>query len=109
MWTLAVLNLINSLGIGSGALVVMFLSALMAFPVYRVNARPLRYIAAVAIAFFVAFVFYWLPVFLGADASEFSGWSFIVVPVWFVAGAFSAAAVTRILEGRSVSQHPKHS
>lgn len=103
------LNLINSLGLGSGALVVMFLSALIAFPAHRINARPLRYIAALVVAFFVAFVLYWLPVFLGTDASEFSGWSLIVVPVWFVAGAFSAVAVTRILEGRSVSQQPKHS
>ncbi len=91
-----------------GAVLVMLLSAAAALPAHRLAVRPQRYVVGVSMAFAIAFLFFWLPVLLGADSSEFSAWSFLFIPLWFLAGATAPAVTIRILEARSVSR-AKHS
>jgi hypothetical protein len=40
----------------------------------------------VIVPFSLAYCLYWLPVWLGAEPSEFSAWAILFVGAWFLAG-----------------------
>ena len=108
-FTLAVLNFLNSLSVGTGGLVVLLLSAALSVPAYFIRSRPLRYMSGMAGAFLVAYALYWSPVWLGANRSEFSSWAFASIPIWFLAGAVGSVLATWLLERRTTHGRAKHS
>jgi amino acid permease len=103
------LNIVNSLSVGTGALVVMVLSAALALPAQFIASRPVRYVTAIVVAFAVAYLLYWSPAWLGGDKSEFSGWAFAFIPIWFIAGCVGSVVVTWLLERRTAHGQAKHS
>ena len=63
--------------------------------------RPtiLRWFGVMLVPLALAFCLYWLPVWLGANSSEYFSWSFLFVGAWFLAGAVPSA-VTVLIFGK---------
>jgi hypothetical protein len=95
---------IESLSLGSGAALIAVLSAVFAAAISRVRPASVRWLSVVIVPFVISFCLYWLPVWLGADGSEYSSWQFLVVGVWFLAGVIPSAVVIFIV-GRYGKSH----
>jgi len=94
---------VESLSLGSGAAVVAVFSAIFAWLLSYVRPEPLRWLGGVAMPLLVACVFYRLPVWLGStDAAQYSAWTFLVIGVWFLAGAASSAIILFAVRGRGM-------
>jgi hypothetical protein len=92
-------ELVDSLSIGSGALVVAVVSGTLVWLLAWLF-PALRKLWVVIVPFTVAFSLYWSPVWLGADPSEYHAWATVFIVPWFLAGAIPAAAIVRILHKR---------
>jgi hypothetical protein len=94
-------ELVDSLSIWSGALVVAVVSGAVVWLLASMF-PALRKLWVVIVPFTVAFCLYWSPVWLGADPSEYHAWALVFIVPWFLAGAIPAAAIVRILpKGRA--------
>jgi len=93
MTMLTAQNFLESLSVGSGACLVAILSAVLAWPLGYVRPALLRWAGAVVLPFVLATGFYWLPVWLGRNPSEYSSWALLFIGTWFLAGAGSSAIV----------------
>ena len=85
---------LESLSLGSGALLIALLSAGLAWPVGHIPATALRWSGAVLIPFALSYVCYWLPVWLGGSQDQHSTWEILIVGVWFIAGLLASIVVT---------------
>lgn len=94
------LDLINSLSLESGALVVAVVSAALAFVWARIPVAAVRWTVSVGVPFILASSLYWSPVWLGADSSEFSTWAPLFVGPWFLAGAISSGLLVHLIRRR---------
>ena len=92
-------QLIESLSLGSGAILVAILSLAIVWLLSSVAPKPLRTLWAVIVPFVLAYCLYWSPVWFGADPSEYGVWKFII-GVWFFAGFFPSAVLVLILQKR---------
>ena len=88
---------LESLSLGSGAVLIAVLSAGIAWLIGHVRLRALRWFAAILVPFALSYVCYWLPVWLGGSQDQHSAWEFLIVGVWFVAGVVSSVVVTFIV------------
>jgi Fe2+ transport system protein B len=95
---------IESLSLGSGAALVAIISALLAGAISFVRPPIVRWLSVVVVPFVISFCLYRLPVWLGADGSEYSSWQFLFVGAWFLAGVIPSALVVFIL-GRYAKSH----
>jgi hypothetical protein len=95
---------IESLSVDSGAALVAIISALLAAIIGFVRPAIVRWLSVVVVPFVVSFCLYRLPVWLGADSSEYSSWQFLVVGVWFLAGMIPSALVIFTI-GRYAKSH----
>ena len=95
---------VESLSLGSGALLVAVLSAGVVWLLCFALPVALRRLWVVIVPFILANSLYWLPVWLGADSSEYSRWAILCVGIWFLSGAISSAGLVLILRKR---QEPK--
>jgi hypothetical protein len=86
-------ELLDSLSLGSGALLVAVVSGVMAIWCARLSAASL-WLLSLIVPFLLAVALYWSPVFLGANAADFSSWAPLVVGVWFLSGFVAFASVT---------------
>jgi hypothetical protein len=93
-------EVIESLSIGSGALVVAPLSIAVVWLLCSVAPKSLRSLWAVIVPFLFAYSLYWSPVWLGADPSEYGAWAVLGVGAWFFAGFFPSAVLILILQKR---------
>jgi hypothetical protein len=85
-------ELVDSLSIWSGALVVAVVSGAVVWLLASMF-PALRKLWVVIVPFTVAFCLYWSPVWLGADPSEYHAWALVFIVPWFLAGAIPAAAI----------------
>lgn len=85
----------NSLG--GAALLVAACSALLAWPACHVRPTVLRWGGAVLVPFALSYCIYWLPVWRGANPSEYSAWEVIGVGVPFLAGLIPSILVMAIV------------
>ena len=94
-------DLIDSLSIFSGAVVVAVLSTIV---VWRLTVLwpDFRKLWVLIVPFIIAFSLYWSPVWLGADPSEYHAWALVFIIPWFLAGALPSAVIARILKKRRV-------
>jgi hypothetical protein len=99
---------LESLSLGSGAVFMAIGSAVLVWPLCHLRPVVFRWLGAVGAPLVLAFCLYWLPVWLGANPSEYSSWSFLIVGAWFLAGAVSSAAVVLILGKRTPASRPDH-
>jgi len=95
-------SFIESLSLGTGAIFVAALSAVLVFILCFACPKRLHQPLALIVPFVIAVCLYWSPVWLGADPSEYGAWQFIVVGSWFLAGAIPSAAIAYILHRRGV-------
>jgi len=95
---------IESLSLGSGAALVAVISALLAGAMSFTRCTIIRWLSVFVIPLVISFCLYRLPVWLGADGSEYSAWEFLVVGVWFLAGVIPSVLVILIV-GRHLKSH----
>src|SRR5262245_28089597 len=81
------LNLINSLSLATGAIVVAALSAFLALFWTRIRYKAWDWILALLTPLIIAVSLYRSPVWLGASSEEFDAWAFAFIVPWYVAGA----------------------
>ena len=86
----------ESLSLGSGALLIAVVSALLALVTLRLPA-VMRWTAALFLPFALSYCCYWLPVWLGGTEDQHSSWEPLVVGVWSFAGLVASGIVTFIV------------
>jgi hypothetical protein len=93
-------KLIESLSIGSGAILVAVLSVGIVWLLRSRLSKSLHSLSAVVVPFVLAYCLYWSPVWLGSDPSEYGAWSVLFVGAWFLAGFFPSAMMVLALQRR---------
>ncbi len=86
-------DLVQSLTLRSGAVVVALMSAILAFVWARLPSTAPRWLLALSSPFVIAYSLYWLPVWRGASPSEYSTWAPLFIAPWYVAGAIMSSLV----------------
>ena len=93
-------SVLESLSLTSGAILIAIISLSVVWLLCSVLPFALRAIWVVLVPFVFAYSLYWLPVWLGADASGHSVWAIWFVGIWFFAGFFPSAEMVLILQKR---------
>ena len=93
-------TLVESLSIGSAAILIAVLSVGVVWILCALLPVALRWLWVVIVPSIFAYSLYRLPVWLGEDASEYSAWAVLLVGAWFIAGAVPSAGLVLILRER---------
>jgi hypothetical protein len=93
-------TLIDSLSLGSGALLIAVSSTGIVWLLHSVCAASLGKLWSAVVPFALAYCLYWSPVWLGADPSEYHAWALVFIVPWFLAGAIPSAAIVYMLNRR---------
>ena len=72
-------------------------SAVAALLIGRIGSAVARWFAAVLFPLALSYCVYWMPVWLGADGSEYLAWALLGVGMPFLAGLLPSAVVTLIV------------
>ena len=73
---------------------VVVLSGLITASVWAISRRvSVRWSATLICPIIVAWMLYWLPVFLGAPSSEYGAWAVIFIGIWSVAGVCTSLLI----------------
>ncbi|HVB85523.1 MAG TPA: hypothetical protein VNK23_02515 [Candidatus Dormibacteraeota bacterium] len=91
------------LSISSGAMLIAVSSVAIVWLFGSALPAALRPVWVVVVPLGLAFSLYWLPVWLGADASEYGVWEGLVVGAWFLAGMVPSVVVLLMLRKRRAS------
>ena len=102
--------LVESLSLGSGAVLVALLSAGIVWLLCSVFPASLHKVWVVIVPFALAYCLYWSPVWLTGGSefdralirSEYRTWAFLCIGAWFLAGAIPSAAIVAMLQKRRV-------
>jgi peptidoglycan/LPS O-acetylase OafA/YrhL len=84
-------HMVESLSLGSGAILIAVLSAIVVWLLCCFLPRLARSLWIYAVPFALSYSLYWLPVWLGSDSSEYGAWQAVFIIPWFAAGAASSA------------------
>jgi hypothetical protein len=68
-----------------------------AFLTGRIRSAVFRWLAAISIPLALSYCVYWMPVWLGADGSEYLAWALLGVGVPAIAGFISSTVVTLLV------------
>src|ERR1700690_1531547 len=98
-------TLLESLSIGSGAVLIGTLSVGVVWLLCSVLPVALRWLWVAIVPFSLAYSIYWLPVWLGSNASEYGPWAFLCVGTWFLSGAIPSAVLVVVLRKRRTMQN----
>lgn len=102
--------LVESLSLGSGAVLVAVFSVGIVCLLCSVCPESLHKVWVVIVPFALAYCLYWSPTWL-TDGSEFERalirseyhtWAFLCIGAWFLAGAIPSAAIVGMLRKRRV-------
>ena len=93
-------HFVESMSIGSGAILIALLSVAIVWLLSAVLPVALRWLWVVIVPLILAYSLYWLPVWLGADPSEYSAWALLSVGTWFLAGTIPSGATVLVLRKR---------
>jgi hypothetical protein len=94
----------QSLSLNSASLLVGTTSAVAALLIGRIRLAVARWLAALLFPLAASYCVYWLPVWLGADGSEYSAWALLGVGVPFLAGLVPSAVFTSIVRRHAKRQ-----
>jgi hypothetical protein len=94
---LSMLNLLRSLSLETGAVVIMAASAVIGAGLSRITNTILRRILASSVPLVLAYSLYWSPVWLGADPSEYSSWAPLFILPWFLAGLLASITLVYLI------------
>ena len=87
----------QSLSLTSASLLVAVISATAALLIGWITSTVARWFAAILFPFVLSYSVYWMPVWLGADGSEYLAWALLGVGVPFLAGLLPSAVVTFVV------------
>ena len=93
----------NSLG--GIAVLVAVCSAIIAWPVCFVRPAVLRWGVAIFVPFVLSYCIYWLPVWRGANPSEYSSWEALGIGAPFLAGLIASILVIVIVSRTRAKQN----
>ena len=79
-----------SQSIGSGALYVAAISVLFGVTAAYIKHKIIRLLFVIIMPFLIAYIFYWGPVWLGSNSSQYGSWSIIAIPPMYLAGLMAA-------------------
>jgi hypothetical protein len=96
---------LESLSLDAGAVLVAGLSMDIVWLLCRVFPFALRILWVLIVPFILAYSIYWMPVWFGADASEYVAWAWVVW-IWFFAGFFPSSLLVLILQKRRAKRQP---
>jgi hypothetical protein len=100
-------ELIGSLSLGSGAVVVAILSLVISLGIGRLRFKKIKWLLALTMPFIIANVIYWYPVMLGADSSEYSIWAPLFIISWYLAGSLASALSVVVINRRQLNENKK--
>src|SRR5579859_3161781 len=103
---LGVKTFLESLSIGSGAVLVAVFSAVLAWPLCYVRQAVFRWLGAALVPLVLAYSLYWLPVWLGANPSEYFSWAFLCIGAWYLAGVVPTVVVVVVVGKYRAKRHP---
>ena len=87
----------QSLSLTSASVLVAVISAIAALLIGRITSAAARWFAAVLFPFVVSYSVYWMPLWLGADGSEYLAWELLGIGVPFLAGVVPSTVVAFIV------------
>jgi hypothetical protein len=88
----------QSLSLTSASVLVAVISGVAALLIGRIGSAVARWFAAVSFPFVLSYSVYWMPVWLGADGSEYPAWALLGVGVPFLAALVPSAVVTFVVK-----------
>jgi hypothetical protein len=91
----------QSLSLTSASVLVAVISAITALLIGRIRSAVARWFAAVLFPFALSYSVYWMPVWLGADGSEYPAWALLGVGVPFLVGLVPSAVVMFVVARRA--------
>jgi len=100
MLVLQMKPLVESLSLGSGAVLIAVLSVGVVWLLCSFLPVAFRWLWVVIVPFLLAYSLYWLPVWLGSDPSEYSAWAILFVGAWFLSGAIPSTVLVTVLQKR---------
>jgi hypothetical protein len=95
--SLGVQAFFQSLSLSSASLLVAVISGVAAVWIGRIGSAVARWFTAVLFPFVLSYSVYWMPVWLGADGSEYLAWVLLGVGVPFLAGLIPSVVVTFVI------------
>jgi hypothetical protein len=104
------LDFIESLSLGSGAVLVAAMAAVVAFIIGFFWRSKLAWLLVLLISFAIAYCLYWFPAWkTGSDLAQHGAWAPICIVPWFLAGAGASSVVLllvrslqRVLHSRKI-------
>jgi hypothetical protein len=87
----------QSLSLTTASLLVAVVSGVAALLIGRFGSVVARWFAAVLFPFAVSYSVYWMPVWLGADGTEYLAWALLGVGLPFLAGLLPSVVVTFVV------------
>jgi hypothetical protein len=101
------LEMIKSLSLESGALLIAVISGVSAFIFSFIDKKFIKWFFILLVPFLLAYFIYWSPVWFGSSLSgEYSTWEWLVMPIWCGAGLFTSVTVCFVV-GKS-RKHKSH-
>jgi hypothetical protein len=94
------LELVQSLTLQSGAVVVALVSALLAFVWTGFPSKSVQWLLGLSVPLAVSYFLYWSPTWLGASRSEYSTWAPLFIAPWYFAGAAVSSLVIYLVTRR---------
>ena len=93
-------DLVESLSLSSSAVLIAVLSVSVVWLLCFILPAAFGSLWVVIVPLILAYFLYWLPVWLGADSSEYRAWAVLGVGAWFLSEAIPPAVLVLILEQR---------
>ncbi len=94
------LDLVESLSLESGAVVVAVASGLVAVILAQLRPAKLRWVLALGAPLILSYSLYWSPAWLGADPFALRVWAPLFILPWFLAGVLASSVVVFVATRR---------
>jgi hypothetical protein len=89
------LELFRSVSFGTGTLMIVCISSIVAFVLANIPNSVLKWGLSVAVPYTLSYCLYWAPVWLGAEPYEYSAWELVFVIPWSLFGFIASAVVIK--------------
>jgi hypothetical protein len=103
--SLDVLDIFETLPLPATTAIVAVIAAVLVACLTFTKLYALRWLFAFVVPFAIAYAIYWVPVWNGADSSEYSAWAPLVISIWSLFGIIACSIVVVLMgwRRRSVS------
>jgi hypothetical protein len=94
------IEMIDSLSLESGALVIAVVSGILAVLFSFVKKSLVKWLLVFSVPFFLSYFIYWSPVWFGSHplaSGEYSSWAGLFIISWYGAGLFASVLVCALI------------